>query len=375
MFPTTRAPTTALVGIECSGLQGTSRSMTSGRSDVVCSADGLNTALACNVYISQGRDEGLIEDLKKELAKVSMQRMSRRGKDGTTRCDLRLGHVFVDASYNRTGFTLVGLSVEAIVQGTAALSKKALSSIDLREHAATHPRLGVVDHISCHALQHGRIESSEAASMCAKEIGRFLGDECGVPTYLYGSCNTNTSEGIVTDTSLASIRRQFGYFKASASGMKNIHGHQQEWKGLDRDWLEAMNSVTHMHPPDFGPSIVPDKWGIACVGSVPWVINHNVVLNTADVDIARTVARRVSERGGGLKAVQAMGLEIDQRRVEVACNLLHSEISDCDMVDSYIKKELEANYRGVNIVKSYQTGKSVPELVGMLSCHVTDQCT
>eukprot|EP00889_Picochlorum_renovo_P000243 jgi/Picre1/27273/NNA_000242.t1 len=71
------------------------------------------------------------------------------------------------------------------------------------------------------------------------------------------------------------------------------------------------SSCSPAHPPAFGPSVVRPEWGIACVGSVPWVVNHNVVLNTPDVAVAKDIARRVSERGGGLQAVQAMGLEVD----------------------------------------------------------------
>lgn len=47
---------------------------------------------------------------------------------------------------------------------------------------------------------------------------------------------------------------------------------------------------------------------MATVGAGPWVINCNVPLNTPDLAIARDIARRVSERGGGLPLVDAMGL-------------------------------------------------------------------
>lgn len=229
----------------------------------------------------------------------------------------------------------------------------------MREHDATHPRLGVVDHISCHPLRRGWPGDMEMAGACAKEIGLILG-EYGVPTFLYGTCKQQAGEGMGPDTSLASIRRRFGYFKTHGGAR-----HRQEWQGLDDSWLYTMNSVILDNPPDFGPSTVSAKVGIACVGSVPWVINHNVILNTTNVDIAKQVARKVSERGGGLKSVQAMGLEIDGG-VEVACNLLDSEISDCHMVDDFISKELVGNHKGVDIVKSYQTGKPVSQLLDMI---------
>jgi glutamate formiminotransferase len=314
-----------------------------------------DAALACNVYISQGRDEKLIQNLVKEISTMVSQIYT-----DTPIKPVQLGHVFVDTSYNRTGFTLVGSSMDAVVQGAAALSRAALSCIDLREHDATHPRLGVVDHVSCHPLRRESKEDMEIAVECARKIALILGDECGVPTFLYGTCKKQ--EGDV-DTSLASIRRKFGYFKTHGSGSDQ---HQQEWKGLSDSWLATMNSVIVNNPPDFGPNTVSAHIGIACVGSVPWMINHNVVLNTLNIDIAKAVAKKVSERGGGLKAVQAMGLEIDGG-VEVACNLLDSAVSNCTNVDEFITEMLLKNYKGIHIVKSYQTGMPVSELLNMIN--------
>lgn len=320
-------------------------------------------ALACNVYISQGRDERLIQSLVGEIEQVSLRLSSNNARDRRSNY-VALGHVFMDTSYNRTGFTLVASSMDAMVQGAVALSQKALSGIDLREHDATHPRLGVVDHISCHPLRSGKTDDLDIAGDCARNIARILGDVCGIPTFLYGTCK-EPSRSASSETSLASIRRRFGYFKMNHTHGAPIHGRRQEWKGLDDDWLESMNLVIKEYPPDFGPNHVSPNIGIACVGSLPWVINHNVVLNTTDVSIAKNVAKRVSERGGGLQTVQAMGLEIDGG-VEVACNLLNSEISSCDMVDSFIAKELAGNYGDVSIVRSYQTGKPVSQLLEMI---------
>ena len=60
--------------------------------------------------------------------------------------------------------------------------------------------------------------------------------------------------------------------------------------------------------PDYGPAHVDPSRGIATVGAVPWVVNHNVLLGTADMALARRVARAISSRGGGLSHVEAMAL-------------------------------------------------------------------
>ncbi|GLC34785.1 hypothetical protein PLESTB_001163800 [Pleodorina starrii] len=97
----------------------------------------LDSALGCNVYISEGRDKELIKRLQAEASATE---------------HVALANVFVDAPYNRTGFTLVSTHADLLTAAVVRLSRAALRLLDLRSHAATHPRLGVVDHISLHPL-------------------------------------------------------------------------------------------------------------------------------------------------------------------------------------------------------------------------------
>lgn len=292
--------------------------------------------LAANVYISEGRDTGVISQLSDAVQTLSP--------------GVRLGHVFVDDAYNRTGLTLVSSSVDRLVRGAMAVSTLALDLIDLRRHEATHPRLGVVDHVSCHPLV--RDDATMLAARMARDaIGKALGER-GVPTYLYGF-------GVEAD--LASVRRRFGYFRANTSG--------GEWRGSGAEWVKVLQET----PPDYGPRLLRDEWGIACVGCLPWVVNHNVVLNTSDLGLAKELAKRVSERGGGLANVQAMGLAYEDGKVEVACNLLDAAVSGPEDVNEYLSRVLD-DARGnvpagscVRIVRSYQTGKSVEELCSLIS--------
>ena len=61
--------------------------------------------------------------------------------------------------------------------------------------------------------------------------------------------------------------------------------------------------------PDFGPALLDPSHGFAAVGAVPWVVNYNVLLHTQDMQACRSIAKAVSTRGGGLPAVEAMGLQ------------------------------------------------------------------
>ncbi len=294
-------------------------------------SSGDQTFLAANVYISEGRDEDVIARLTDAAGSFSP--------------GVRLGHVFVDDAYNRTGFTLVSSSVDGLVDAALAVSTSALELVDLRGHEATHPRLGVVDHVSCHPLLRDPVTMG-AARMARDAIGRALGER-GLATYLYG---------VGVEVDLATVRRRFGYFRANSSG--------SQWRGSEAEWADVMRRV----PPDYGPSLLREEWGVACVGCVPWVVNHNVVLNTPDVGLAKRLAKKVSERGGGLAGVQAMGLAYECGQVEVACNLLDAAVSGPGDVDALLVKALDAVGLGgrVGIVRSYQTGKTTEELRAML---------
>jgi glutamate formiminotransferase len=59
------------------------------------------------------------------------------------------------------------------------------------------------------------------------------------------------------------------------------------------------------------------------VGARPFLIAYNINLGTRDLELAKGIARRVRERGGGLPRVQALGLDLAELGcVQVSMNLL-----------------------------------------------------
>lgn len=89
---------------------------------------------------------------------------------------------FRDKQYHRTGFTIGGVCPRAVARASIEVSRQALRSIDLRSHEASHPRIGVVDHVSMHPLGEGGEEFARKAGLI---IATALGEE-GVPVLLYG---------------------------------------------------------------------------------------------------------------------------------------------------------------------------------------------
>src|SRR5205814_1247219 len=74
--------------------------------------------------------------------------------------------------------------------------------------------------------------------------------------------------------------------------------------------------------PDFGPSSLGPA-GATAVGARPFLIAFNVNLASADLALARSIARAVRQSSGGLPAVQARGMATDDSSVvQVSMNLL-----------------------------------------------------
>ena len=256
-------------------------------------------ALAAVVYVSEGKRARVV-DVIERVARDAASR--RRG--------VVLVNVFRDDVYNRTGFTFAGTEGRDVREASLDVARASLREIDMRTHGGTHPRVGVVDHVSCHALRGAR----EDAAALARGIGKGLAS-FGVPCALYGDASR---DGIGLDE----IRRRSGYFSGSREGT---------WSGT----FTAECGFAF----DYGPEEAPESVGFSMVGAVPWVCNYNVPLTfefgeDVDEDVratralayGRALARRVSARGGGLPLVQSMALPHGDA-VEVACNLLDTNVS------------------------------------------------
>ena len=68
--------------------------------------------------------------------------------------------------------------------------------------------------------------------------------------------------------------------------------------------------------------------GAVAVGARPFLIAYNINLDSDDVELAKRIARRVRESGGGLPKVQGNGFWIEElRRAQVSMNLLDFSVT------------------------------------------------
>ena len=282
--------------------------------------------LCCNVYVSEGRDPRVLGALRRAAATAD--------EDGAAAAAV-CTNVFVDAAYHRTGFTFAAADPRALVESALRLAREGLRLIDFRTHAASHPRLGAVDHVSCHPAWHdgdpAESRGMEGAELVALAIAEALAaGPPAVPVYLYGRASP-------AGKPLAQVRRELGYFDGERRGA----------------WERGHALPAGVPAADLGAGDFAARSGVACVGAVPWITNYNVGLRGGDLATARRIARAVSERGGGLARVEAMALP-HGGEVEVACNLLDSAVSS--PADVLARTRELAAAQGIEVGEAYVIG-------------------
>ncbi len=224
----------------------------------------------------------------------------------------------MDPSHNRAVVTFVG-SPEQVEQGAFNATKTASELIDMEKHHGEHPRIGATDVIPFVPI-HG--VSMEECVEIAKRLGKRIGEELSIPVYLYAKAATRPDRVRLPD-----VRKG-------------------EYEGLK----EAIKSDPDKKP-DFGPAKLHPKAGATAVGARPPLIAFNVNLNTDDVKVARTIARHIRESSGGLPAVQAKGVMIEELGLaQVTMNLLDYKTTPMHVVMTEIEKE--ASEKGIEIVNS-----------------------
>src|SRR6202007_3224010 len=92
--------------------------------------------------------------------------------------------------------------------------------------------------------------------------------------------------------------------------------------------------------PDFGEARVHPTAGATVVGARKFLIAYNVFLNTADVAIAKKIAKAVRYSSGGLRYVKGAGFEV-RGLAQVSMNLTDFEQTPIARVFEFVKREAE----------------------------------
>jgi glutamate formiminotransferase len=226
-----------------------------------------------------------------------------------------------DEDHNRSVFTLVA-PPEAMVPAVFDAIKTAAAHIDLEQHRGAHPRIGATDVVPFVPLRD--MEMAECVVL-AQELGRRVGEELGIPVYLYEAAATRPDR-----VNLADIR----------------HG---EYEGLKAEIVDSPDRL-----PDFGPRRLGPA-GATVIGARPFLVAYNVFLTTSDAEIAKRIAKTIRNSSGGLRYVKALGLLVNGK-AQVSMNLTDFRKTPIHVAVELIRREA-ARY-GVGIESS--------ELIGMI---------
>src|SRR3954463_9702013 len=122
--------------------------------------------IECVPNFSEGRDLNVIKQITAAIEAV----------EGVSLLDVDPG-----ASTNRTVVTFVG-ALEASVEAAFRGIQKAAELIDMRKQKGAHPRMGATD--VCPFIPVSNVTWDEAIA-CTKKLGKRVGEELGIPVYLY----------------------------------------------------------------------------------------------------------------------------------------------------------------------------------------------
>jgi len=241
----------------------------------------------------------------------------------------------VDVDHHRCVLSFAG-SPDAVAQAAFDLVKTSTRLIDLNQHSGQHPRIGATDVLPFIPLE------GSTMSQCvdlAKKVGKRVGDELGIPVFLYEEASDQSHRKRLED-----IRR--GGLPRLASRMES-----------DLSWK-----------PDFGPASPHPTAGVMVIGARHPLIAYNILLNTHDLTIAQAIAKKIRTSNGGLPAVKALGMELKTKgAVQVSMNLTNFRQTPLHVVFETVKAE--AAQRGVSIVNSELVGLIPQEAVNQAAAH------
>lgn len=222
-----------------------------------------------------------------------------------------------DPDYNRLVVTVIG-DPEAVKESVLEAVGIATEEIDLRQHKGEHSRMGASDVIPFIPIKGMTVEETVALS---KEVGQEINKRYQIPVFLYEDSASRPER-----VNLAKIRK--GQFEGMPEKLK-----EEAWE------------------PDFGRREIHPSAGVTAVGARLPLVAYNIDLDTADIEIAKKIAKAIRHSSGGFRYIKAGGVEIKERGItQVTMNITNYEKTPIYRVFETVK--MEAKRYGVNILGS-----------------------
>lgn len=236
--------------------------------------------LECVPNVSEGRDGDTVESFARA-------------------CGPALLDVHVDPDHHRSVLTLAAPSPAPVEEAVRALARAVADHLDLRGHDGVHPRLGALDVVPFVALDD---TPTAMAVTAAREFAAWVGTTLDLPAFVYGDADPD--------------RRTLPQVRADAFTRR---------------------------APDFGPSEPHPRLGAVAIGARPPLVAVNVELASSELELAKTIARELRERDGGLPGVRALGFPVGSRgRVQVSMNLVDLDATGIEAACAEVRSRARA---------------------------------
>ena len=213
--------------------------------------------LECIVNVSEGKDAERLDNF-------------------AGACASSLLDLHSDPHHNRSVFTLFG---PYLAEDLRSLATAVVETLDIREHAGIHPRIGVLDVVPFCPIGGATIDEAMAAR---NEFARWIWTRLGVPAFLYGP-----------ERKLPEIRR----------GAFSLFG------------------------PDYGAGMPHASAGACAVGARDVLVAYNLVMD-ADIEKVRALANEIRS-----PQVRALAMQAGPD-VQLSMNLVAPlEVTPADVYD------------------------------------------
>lgn len=278
--------------------------------------------MECVPNFSEGRDQSIIDALANAIKSVN---------------NVVLLDVDPGADTNRTVITMAG-EPEAVLEAAFQAIKTATELIDMRNHQGEHPRMGATD--VCPFIPISDMTMEECVEY-ARRLGKRVGDELGIPVYLY----------------------EYAATKEEWHNLSNIRAGEYEAlpeKAKDPAWK-----------PDFGPHTFNAKSGAIAIGAREFLIAYNINLNTRDKKKASELAAIIRESGRPAKDEKGRILKDEQGNKVIIPGLFQHCKAVGWYIESYKRAQISINLTNYKITPPHIVLEKVRELASERGIVVT----
>ncbi|MBN2058242.1 MAG: glutamate formimidoyltransferase [Candidatus Saganbacteria bacterium] len=274
----------------------------------------MSKLIECVPNFSEGADPDLIEDIVAAIKSTKVL------------------DIHSDPDHNRTVVTFMD-EPKAVRQAAFELTQRAMQLLDVKQHSGQHPFIGVVDVIPFIPIK--GISEVEVVKL-AHGFGQELWDKLNLPVYFYG------------DAARKQERRELPAVR---------HG---GFAGLKAE-IELPE-----RKPDIGQGLHLTA-GAVSVGVRDFLIAYNVNLKTNDLSIARSIAKNIREKSGGLPGIRALGVELPSRGItQVTINIVDHKKTSLKKIYGEVVRwagEYEVEIVGSELVGMVPVAAVAPGLV------------